>query len=418
MPQKLDGLTRRLFNIVAALLPDGSNAAKSEYAIRSIQNACRRCLCSRILKLEPLANPWFSLVYPAISHWYVACIVKITGNLLPAIGVSTTNERKFMNKKLMGISAACALVAGTGSFQTFADKVPVSQLPETVQKAIKGYSQGETLESVERETKDGQTLYQAEFKREGLNRRVTFAADGTIVPEKHLTDAITINRQPSMAFNDLPAAVQKTVKEQQSGREVADIDKEMWNGKAVYEVEFKEKGANSRLHIASDGSMVVDKDRKSGTYLGEQLSAAPASVQAAVKRTVSNAEIEDVDREERDGRVVYDVEVKQEGLNRHLKIAADGTVLSDSNQRDSRSIGQRVRDTVGLGDRDASAMTLEQLPAAAQKTIRENCDVGTLKPIKREVRNGRTQYDVEFEKEGKNLRLTVGDDGTILKDNK
>ena len=317
----------------------------------------------------------------------------------------------------MGISAACALVAGATAFQAFADKVPVSELPQTVQKAIKDHSQGATLEHVDREIKNGQTVYQAEFKREGLNRRVTFAADGTIVPDRQISDTINLNRQPSMALNDLPAAVQKTVKEQQAGREVADIDKEMWNGKAVYEVEFKEKGPNSRLHIASDGSMVVDKDKKTGTYLGAQLSEAPANVQTAVKRTVSNAEIEDVDREERDGRIVYDVEVKQEGMNRHLKIAADGTVLSDSNQRDNRSIGQRVRETIGL-DRDASTMTLDQLPLAAQKTIRENCDVGTLKPIKREVRNGRTQYDVEFEKEGKNLRLTVGEDGTLLKDNK
>jgi hypothetical protein len=63
-------------------------------------------------------------------------------------------------------------------------------------------------------------------------------------------------------------------------------------------------------------------------------------------------------------------------------------------------------------------MTLDQLPLAAQKTVRENCDVGTLKPIKRETRNGRIQYDVEYEKDGKNLRLTVGEDGTVLKDNR
>src|SRR6185503_13778373 len=154
-------------------------------------------------------------------------------------------------------------------------------------------------------------------------------------------------------------------------------------------------------------------------YLGTQLSEAPPSVQATVKRVVSNAEIEDVDRETKDGQVVYDVEVKQEGLNRHLKIAENGTLLADSNNRDSRGIGERVRERVGLGsDRNSSSMTLDQVPAAVQKTIKDNCDVGTLKPIKRETRNGRVQYDVEFEKEGKNLRLTVADDGTVLKDNR
>jgi len=101
-------------------------------------------------------------------------------------------------------------------------------------------------------------------------------------------------------------------------------------------------------------------------------------------------------------------------MNRHLKIAADGTLMADSTQRPS--IGERVRERVGL-DRDTTTMTLDQVPAAVQKTIKDNSDAGTLKPIKREMRNGQTRYDVEFEKQGKNHRLTIGGDGTILKDN-
>jgi len=317
-----------------------------------------------------------------------------------------------MNRKLIGISAACALMAGAGSFQARADKVPLTQLPEPVQKAIKTHAAGQNLETVERETKDGQTVYEAEFKRDGLNRHMTFAADGTVVPDKHLSDLLS--REPSMALRDLPAAVQKTVKEQQGGREVADIDKEMWNGKAVYEVEFKEKGPNSRIYVATDGSMVVDKNAKGGTYLGTQLSDTPVAVQQTVKRLASSAEIVDVDQKMKNGTTTYDVEIKQAGMNRHLKIAADGTLMADSTQRPS--IGERVRERVGL-DRDTTTMTLDQVPAAVQKTIKDNSDAGTLKPIKREMRNGQTRYDVEFEKQGKNHRLTIGDDGTILKDN-
>lgn len=322
-------------------------------------------------------------------------------------------------KRNMILLTTCACLVGFGSLSVYADRVPLTQLPDKVQTAIKNQAKGETLEHVERETRDGQTVYQAEFKREGLNRRVTFDASGAVLPDRGITARVenTLDRTPSMMLNDLPAAVQKTVKEQQAGREVADIDKEMWNGKDVYEIEFKEKGANSRIHVASDGSLVVDKEARRGSYLGTQLSDTPAAVQAAIKRTVSNAEVQDVDRETRDGRVVYDVEIKQEGLNRHLVFAADGTLISDSNvNRESRGIGQRVRETVGLGREDQ--LTLEQTPAAVQKTIREQANVGSLKPIKRETRDGRVQYDVEYERDGKNLRLTIGDDGTILKDNR
>src|SRR5262245_9957415 len=129
----------------------------------------------------------------------------------------SARERNKMKRKLIGISAACVLMSA-GAFQACADKVPLTQLPEAVQKAIREQSRGETLEHVERESKNGQTFYEAEFKREGLNRHVTFAADGTVVPEKHLTDLFS--KEPSMTLNELPAAVQKTVKEQQGGREI------------------------------------------------------------------------------------------------------------------------------------------------------------------------------------------------------
>jgi len=251
-----------------------------------------------------------------------------------------------MKRKLIGISAACALIASTGSYQVRADKVPLTQLPEAVQKAIKDYSKGETLEHVERETKNGQTVYEAEFKRQGLNRRVMFAADGTLLPDQGVVNRTenALGREPAITFSELPVAVQKTVKEQQAGRDIAKIEKEMRDGKTVYNVELKDKGANSHIYVATDGSMVVNSE--------------------------------------------------------------------------GRNVGQRVREKVGLDrDREAS-MTLEQTPAAVQKTIREHCDVGTLKPIKRELRNGRMQYDVEFEKDGKNLRMTVGEDGTVLKDNR
>ena len=309
-------------------------------------------------------------------------------------------------------------MAATGSYPAWAEKVPLTQLPDAVQKAIKQQSQGETLEHVERETRDGQVVYEAEFKRAGLNRHVQFAADGTVLPSRDLISKL--KGEPSLAVSDLPAAVQKTVKEQQGGRTVADIDKEMWNGQTVYEVEFKEKGPNSRIYIATDGSIVLNKGDR-GAYLGTQLSETPQAVQDTVKRTVPNAVIADVDRKTKDGKAIYKVEIKQEGLNRHLEIAESGALLEDSEARGTgfrervRGVEERVREKFS---NDSSTMAFEQLPAPVQKTIKANGEVGSLKPIKREVNNGVVQYDVEFEKDGKNTRLTIREDGTILKDNR
>jgi uncharacterized membrane protein YkoI len=318
-----------------------------------------------------------------------------------------------MSKRTIGIPVAIVALIAAGSFSLRADQVPLAQVPDAVQRAIKQHSQGQNLEHVERETRDGQVVYEAEFKKDGLNRRIKFGADGSVLPARDLVGSVTsrFERKPSMLVSDLPLAVQKTVKEQQAGRLIADIDRETWNGQSIYEVEFKEKGVNSRLHIASDGSIVVDKDKKG--HLGAQLSETPAAVQATVKRIAGSAPVADVDRETKDGKIVYDVEIQQDGLNRHLQIAESGALLHDSKMDNDR---ERVRSV----ERDAlgSVVTLEQLPLSVQNTIKAQGNLGTLKPIKREANDGRVQYDVEFEKDGKNTRLTIGEDGTIVKDNR
>jgi uncharacterized membrane protein YkoI len=296
--------------------------------------------------------------------------------------------------------------------QACADKVPLAQVPQAVQKAISEQSKGEAVQDIERETRDGQTVYQAEFKREGLNRHVTFAADGSIIPERRgFADVGT-----SPALNTLPAAVQKTVEEQRAGRVVGDIDKEMWNGQTVYEVEFKEKGKNSRIHIANDGSMVMNKGAR-GSYLGTQLSETPKAVQDTVKGLAGNAEVADVDVKTKDGKVVYDVEVQQEGLNRRLQIAENGALLSDNKGGGGTidALRERVRETV---DRDARTMKYDEVPTAVQATIKANGDVANLKSIKQEVKDGTVNYDVEFERDGKNTRLKIGQNGGLLEDNR
>jgi len=325
-----------------------------------------------------------------------------------------------MKRKVIGVSAVCVSLLAAGTLSLRADQVPLSQVPNAVQKAIQQHSQGETLAHVDQQTRDGRVVYEAEFKREGLNRKVLFAADGTMVPKADLGTRVEgwFDRKPSMALTDLPAAVQKTVKDQSAGRTVQDIDRETWNGQTIYEVEFKEPGPNSRIHVAADGSLVMNKDRAPGTYVGTQLSEAPAAVQATVKNTAGAAAvIEDVDRETRNGQVVYDVEIKQEGLNRHLTIAESGALLEDSNN--NTGIRERVRERVD-SDRDLRGGTVafEQLPIAVQNTLKQQGEVSKLKPIKREMNNGRVQYDVEFEQEGLNKRLTIGEDGMILKGNR
>ena len=323
-----------------------------------------------------------------------------------------------MKKQMIRLTAVCAVLTA-GAFAARADKVPMAQVPDAVQRAIKAQAQGENVQDVERETKDGRSVYEAEFKRDGINRRVKFAEDGTVVPSRDVTSVF--KSSPTVSMSELPPAVQKTVREQQAGRTVADVDKETWNGQTVYEVEFKEQGPNSRLHIAADGTLVVDKNNGNVTgrniLRGTQLTDTPAAVQATVKRLAGDAEIADVDKETWQGRNAYEVEIRREGVNREVLIADDGSVLRDSEAAAGR---ERVRERETT-DRDLlgrQTLSMEQLPAAVQQAIKAQGELGTLKPVRREQKDGQNAYAVEFEKEGRNTRLTIGEDGRVLEDSR
>ena len=51
-----------------------------------------------------------------------------------------------------------------------------------------------------------------------------------------------------------------------------------------------------------------------------------------------------------------------------------------------------------------------------QKTIREQSGGAKIADIDRETRTGRVLWEVEFEKDGKNTEIHVGEDGTLVQD--
>jgi uncharacterized membrane protein YkoI len=53
----------------------------------------------------------------------------------------------------------------------------------------------------------------------------------------------------------------------------------------------------------------------------------PPAVRATVERETTGGQIEEIERESKDGRVVYEVEFTRDGLEIELEIAEDGTVL-------------------------------------------------------------------------------------------
>jgi uncharacterized membrane protein YkoI len=143
----------------------------------------------------------------------------------------------------------------------------------------------------------------------------------------------------SQKFNELPPAVQKTVRAQAPNAEIADISKKTENGMDVYEVSFREPGTNPKVVVAADGKLVnTDMARPAGAIeraltptgaVGTKFSALPEKAQKTIKDKAPDAAITKISRQDKDGRVIYEVEFKDTGKNPTIRVADDGTLVQD-----------------------------------------------------------------------------------------
>jgi uncharacterized membrane protein YkoI len=308
-----------------------------------------------------------------------------------------------------------------------AEKVRFEDLPEPVKQTIKAQNPTTPVKDVERRTPDGRTVSDVELSRTGINSKICVAEDGTLVPgatarigESATRAADRWTRVASLQVSEVPEAVRKTIETEAKGREIADIDRETWNRRTVYEVEFAQTGRNAQVHIAEDGTVVKD-DRAGrgvpGLLMGTQLQDTPQAVQETIKKEMANREIADIDKETRTGKTVYEVEFKQPGRNVELHIAENGTIIRDS-RRDLTGQGAAPGETqIGIG-RAGRDLGLNEVPLAVQQAIKSAGNFTALKPIRQTTANGRTVYRVEFEQQGINRRMEIAEDGTVIRDNK
>jgi uncharacterized membrane protein YkoI len=142
----------------------------------------------------------------------------------------------------------------------------------------------------------------------------------------------------SQKFNELPPAVQKTVRAQSPNAEIANVTQKTENGSPVYEVEFRnDNGANSKVLVAADGTLVgSDLPKPAGAIqkiltptgaVGTPLSALPEPAQKTIKAQAPNAPIANITRHEDNGRTIYEVEFKDQGKNPTIRVAEDGQLV-------------------------------------------------------------------------------------------
>jgi len=163
-------------------------------------------------------------------------------------------------------------------------------------------------------------------------------------------------------LEDLPPAVQKTIREQTGNAKIADIDRETRTGRTVWEVEFEKDGKNTEIHIGEDGTLIPETGASARTAtapgqpatgvgtaaggqtgrnalsMGAKYEDLPPAIQQRAMQFGGKEKIADIDRESDDGRVKYEIEFKRDGRNLEIEFAEDGTVL-ESNDPTAAPVG-------------------------------------------------------------------------------
>jgi len=128
-------------------------------------------------------------------------------------------------------------------------------------------------------------------------------------------------------FADAPAAVQKTMTEQAKGAKIDSLDKEVEKGQTVYEADVMLDGKEYEIVVAEDGKLVSkDLAQQEGTPI--KFSEAPAAVQKTFKDLDGGQAIDKLDKEDEDGKTIYEGDIKIGGKNYEVKVAPDGKLIS------------------------------------------------------------------------------------------
>ena len=139
-------------------------------------------------------------------------------------------------------------------------------------------------------------------------------------------------------------------------------------------------------------------DKKEEHEVKIKFTEAPAAVQKTLQREAFGATIAEVDKETEDGKTIYEADVKIDGRNYEIKVAADGALVS-------KEIDEKESEV---------AIQLADCPAPALKTLQREALGAKIEKVDKVVRDGHTLYESDVKIDGKNYEIIVTADGVLL----
>jgi uncharacterized membrane protein YkoI len=137
----------------------------------------------------------------------------------------------------------------------------------------------------------------------------------------------------------------------------------------------------------------------------------PAAVRTTLESEAGSGSIGDIEKEVKDGKVIYEADVTKDGSKLEVKIAEDGTLIKS--EVDDEKDGSGEEHHCGKHD-DEVKVTFDQLPAAVQATLKDEAGSGSIGDIAKETKDGTVTYEADVTKDGNKLEVKIAEDGKLI----
>jgi uncharacterized membrane protein YkoI len=132
----------------------------------------------------------------------------------------------------------------------FSKEVKLEDVPTAAQAVIQTHTSGGKIEKITCDKDDGKHFYKVEYQKDGREFELEVDEDGKVMEMEEI-----------LAMEDLPPAVQATVKTETAGGKIKELALETEDGKTFYEVEFEKDGKEHKVKIAEDGT-VLEREKE------------------------------------------------------------------------------------------------------------------------------------------------------------
>jgi uncharacterized membrane protein YkoI len=352
-----------------------------------------------------------------------------------------------------GNLTSLVLLSSALAIPAYAEKVQLEQLPSDLQEKIRAQVGSNRVEDIDRETRNGRTVYEVAFKENGQHREIQIEHNDS--SSAAATSSSSSVSSQKVRYEELPENVKRVADAQLQGAEVNDIDRQTKNGRTTYEIGFKRNdGTQQELLVAEDGQILSGNQTSVATsssstppggnqpywnYRGVRpaqtgqtrvipYDQVPSNIRTVAESRLREGHVSQVQRTIRNGGdISYQIDFrKEDGRNQRLVVADDGRVISDqfltagvgspaSVQSGSSSSSTAATATSPVQLLSAQEITHSQLPVGVARVVKGYTTNANIEEIHRGTWNGREVYQVTYrDNSNQQVRLQLDENGQVI----